>query len=182
MLILDGRKLHAFSCKKLSKHHFIILFLAFTVIITCKRDSAQEQFEREAFAQPENITRTDANANILSNDPDDWRIAPLFQSFVEINAPAYANPSIGLRFTIEILITGLEAVSGLEIYTRDNFGRPYIIYTDNRRPLPPGIIDIYIDPTWLTPTRIYSNAIGLHRIFIYDYSGNMITYGDLLVE
>lgn len=176
-----GKTIH-YSSIQLSKYYKLFLFAAVLVFTTCKRDSAQEQFEREAFAQPNNITRTDANANILSNDPDDWRIAPLFQSFVEINAPAYANPSIGLRFTIEILITGLEAVSGLEIYARDNFGRPYIIYTDNRRPLPPGIIDIFIDPTWLTPTRVYSNAIGLHRIFIYDQSGNMITYGDLLVE
>lgn len=167
----------------MQKFHSIILFTVLVLLFTtCKRNSAQEQFEREAFAQPQNITRTDANANILSNDPDDWRIAPLFQGFVEINTPAFANPSIGLRFTIVLLVTGLEAVSGLEIYARDEFGRPFIIYTDNRRPLPPGIIDIYIEPTWLTPSRVYSNAIGLHRVFIYDGAGNMITYGDLLVE
>ncbi len=160
----------------------LLLLVALLAVTSCKRNSAQEQFEREAFRAPENFTRTDASGNILANDPDDWRIGPLFQGLVEINAPAYPNPSTGLRFTIELLITGFEAVSGLEIYTRDPFGRPLLIYTDNRRPLPPGIIDIIIEPTWLVQSRVYSEAIGLHRVFFYDAMGNMITYGDLKVE
>lgn len=164
------------------KNKIILLSILVCALAGCDRNSAQEEFEREAFAAPNNFTRTDASGNILQNDPDDWRIAPLFQGFVEINAPAYPNPSIGQRFTIELLITGLEAVSGLEIYTRDQVGRPFILYNDNRRPLPPGLLDIYLEPAWLTPSRVYSEAIGLHRIFIYDGNGNMITYGDLKVE
>lgn len=160
---------------------FIASFLII-LSISCQRNSAQEEFERRAFTTPENFTKTDNNGNILVNDPDDWEIGPLFQGLVEINAVPYANPSIGLRFDFELLVTGLEAVSGLEIYARDQFGRPFIIYNDNRRPLPPGLVDIFIEPSWLSPSRIYSEAVGLNRIFIYDGRGNLITYGDLKVE
>ena len=160
------------------------IFVLFLVIasIGCQDNSSQEEFERRAFSTPENFTKTDANGNILINDPDDWEIGPLFQGLVEINAVPYANPSIGLRFNLEILVTGLEAVSGLEIYARDPFGRPFIIYNDNRRPLPHGLVDIFIEPSWLAPSRVYSEAIGLNRIFIYDDRGSLITYGDLKVE
>jgi hypothetical protein len=161
---------------------FFLLTLTLLLGIACQRDSGQEEFERQAFASPENFTRTNSNGLTLNVDPDDWRIAPLFQGLVEINAVPYANPSVGLPFRFELLITGLEAVSGLEIYVRDPFGRPFVIYTDTRRPLPPGLVDILLEPSWLSPSRIYSEAIGLNRIFVYDRNGNMITYGDLKVE
>lgn len=150
--------------------------------LSCKRDSAQDNYERQAFGQPENFTRTDSNGNILVNDPDDWRIAPMFQGLVDIVSPAYPNPSTGQRFTIEIMISGFDAVNGLEVYTRDLRNVPFMIYQDSRRPLPPGIVDLFIEPTWLVQSRVYSEAIGLHRIFIYEGSGNLITYGDLKVE
>ena len=148
----------------------------------CSRDSDQENFERQAFSTPENITRTSATGEVLQNDPDDWRIAPMFQGFVDIIQPPFPNPSSGQRFTLEILITGLESIFGLEVYTRNSFGRPVMIFSDSRRPLPPGILDINIEPAWLSTSGSYSGAIGLHRIFIYDGSGNMITYGDLEVQ
>jgi hypothetical protein len=160
----------------------LLLSLITLFVLSCDRDSDQEQFEREAFAQPNNFTQTNANAEIIRLDPDDWRIGPMFQGLVEMNAPAYPNPSSGTRFTVELLVTGLESVFGLEIYTRDDFGRPYLIYTDNRRPLPPGIVDIYLEPVWFSPNRLYSTAIGLRRVFIYDGNGNLITYGDLKIE
>lgn len=164
------------------KRLLLVVLTLYITVLGCDRDSDQEQFEREAFGVPENFTQTSVSGEILRNDPDDWRIGPLFQGLVEINAPAYANPSRGTRFTIELLITGIESVFGLEIYTRDDFGRPYLIYTDSRRPLPPGIIDIFLEPIWFSPNRIYSNAIGLRRVFIYDNAGNLITYGDLKIE
>lgn len=165
--------------KALQKSLFI---LAITTLLSCGNDAGQEEFERQAFTTPENFTRTNANGQIVSEDPDDWRIGPLFQGLIEVNAVPYANPSVGLQFRFELLVTGLEAVSGLEIFSRDRFGRPFVVYTDTRRPLPPGLIDLLIEPSWLTPSRIYSEAIGLNRIFVYDGNGNLITYGDLKVE
>lgn len=161
----------------------LFLLIAFFVALSaCSRDSDQEEFERQAFSTPENITRTSATGEILQNDPDDWRIAPMFQGFVEIIQPPYPNPSSGQRFTFEILITGLESIFGLEIYTRNAFGRPVMIFSDTRRPMPPGITDINIEPTWLSVDGTYSGSLGLHRIFIYDGNGNLISYGDLEVQ
>lgn len=160
----------------------LLAILLAILISGCGRDSDQEQFEREAFGQPENFTRTSSSGEILSEDPDDWRIAPMFQGFIDVNQPPFPNPSTGTRFRMELLITGLESINGVEVYARDEFGRPFRIYTDQRRPLPPGITELMIEPSWLTTTGLYSNAIGLHRIFIYDANGNMITYGDLKVE
>ncbi|KPQ00518.1 MAG: lipoprotein of unknown function DUF3359 [Bacteroidetes bacterium HLUCCA01] len=158
--------------------------IVLTVIVSggCTSNSDQEEFERQAFITPANITRTTAGGEVQQNDPDDWRIAPMFQGFAEIIQPPYPNPSAGQRFTLEILVTGLESIFGLEIYTRTTFGRPVLIYTDSRRPLPPGLTDVLIEPAWLSASGTYSGAIGLHRIFIYDASGNMITYGDLQVD
>ncbi|MCC5925415.1 MAG: hypothetical protein JJU41_02545 [Bacteroidetes bacterium] len=164
-----------------AKRILAFLFIL-SIVIGCSRDSDQEEFERQAFSAPENITRTSASGEVLQTDPDDWRIAPMFQGFVEVIQPPYPNPSAGQRFTLEILITGLESIFGLEVYTRNAFGRPVMIYNDTRRPLPPGISDINIEPSWLSTNGTYSGAIGLHRIFIYDGSGNMITYGDLEVQ
>lgn len=160
----------------------ILPALVVLVLLGCKRDASQDSFEREAFRTPENFTRTDSNGKILQNDPDDWRIAPMFQGIVDIMNPAYPNPSTGARFTIELMVSGFDAINGLEVYARDLRGLPYIIYQDTRRPLPPGIIDLFIEPSWLAASRVYSEAIGLNRIFIYDAMGNLITYGDLQVD
>jgi hypothetical protein len=160
----------------------IALVLFGAVFMSCGRDSDQEQFEREAFRPPENITRTNAAGEILSNDPDDWRIAPLFQGYVEINQPPFPNPSTGTVFTKYMLITGLDAVYGMQIYTRDELGRPYLIFEDNQRPLPPGFTEIIIEPARLSRSGLYSAAVGLHRIFIYDGNNNLISFGDLKVE
>ena len=43
----------------------------------------------------------------------------MFQGFAEIIQPPYPNPSAGQRLTLEILVTGLESIFGLEIYTRN---------------------------------------------------------------
>jgi len=160
----------------------ILLMLSLGLLISCKQDAGQEEFVRQAFASPSGFTQTKSNGQIISNDPDDWRIGPMFQGLIEVNAVPYVNPSVGLPFRFELLVTGLEAVSGLQIYSRDSFGRSFVVYNDNRRPLPPGLIDIVLEPSWLTPSRIYSEAIGLNRIFVYDGNGNLITYGDLKVE
>jgi hypothetical protein len=166
--------------------HYIIkkslFILAIVVLSSCQQDAGQEEFERQAFTSAQGFTQTNSNGQVINEDPDDWRIGPLFQGLIEVNAVPYANPSVGLQFRFELLVTGLEAVSGLQIYSRDPLGRPFLVYNDNRRPLPPGLIDIALEPSWLTPSRIYSEAIGLNRIFVYDGNDNLITYGDLKVE
>lgn len=151
-------------------------------IAACTRNSAQDKFESDARKAPSGITRTDASGRILSNDPDDWRIGPMFQGFVDISVPAYPNPSQNQRITIDLIISGLESVSGIEVYTRTALGEPLFLYEIPDRPVPIGVSQIFFDPISLSPFRTYDDAIGIHRIYIYDRNGNLISYGDLEIE
>lgn len=167
----------------------ILLFIAsaslsLSVQSCSSTDDAQREFEREAFRTPSGITETDGSGNIISTDPDDWRVGPLFAGFVEVQQPAYPNPTTGQIVTIELLITGLGAVNGLDVLTLDdrNFFRR--LFFDERRPLPVGFTQIIINPVQFAPggSGTISGARGLHRVFIFDGRDNLISYGDIRVE
>lgn len=167
----------------------ILLFIAsaslsLSVQSCSSTDDAQREFEREAFRTPAGITQTDGSGNIISSDPDDWRVGPLFAGFVEVQQPAYPNPTTGQIVTIELLITGLGAVNGLDVLTLDdrNFFRR--LFFDERRPLPVGFTQIIINPVQFAPggSGTISGARGLHRVFIFDGRDNLISYGDIRVE
>lgn len=149
-------------------------------------DEAQEKFEQQAMQFPNGITETDAAGNVISQDPDDWRVSPLYESFVEVS-PAYPNPTTGENIEIELLITGLGAVPGLEVYffNRDNLlsgGGSNFLYFDERNPLPVGYTSIFLNPTQFSGSSTIAGAVGLHRVLIYDRRGSIISYGDIKVE
>jgi len=160
-----------------------LLWIPFVlIVVACSRNSAQDKFEADARKAPSGITRTDNAGRILSTDPDDWRIGPMFQGFVDISVPAYPNPSQNQRVAIDLIISGLESVNGIEVYTRTALGEPLFLYEIPDRPVPIGVSQIFFDPISLSPFRTYNDAIGLHRIFIYDRNGNLISYGDVQIE
>jgi hypothetical protein len=158
----------------------LLLLISLTVYGCSTADDAQRKFEDEAFREPSNFTRTDPSGNIVEADPDDWRIGPLFQGFVEIS-PAFPNPTTGELVAIEILVTGLQALNGLEVgwYNRGNFR---LLYLDDRIPLPTGLSTITFDPVLLADGGTITNARGLHRVFIFDNRRNLISYGDVSIE
>ncbi len=162
-----------------------MLSLAFCLAISaCDDRSAQDAFEREANQAATGISRTDATGRVIQSDPDDWRIAPFFQGFLEIQAVPYPNPSTGGRFTMELWITGVDAVQGLEIYTPHSTqpGTLLFVYEEPTVPLQTGVLTVEIEPSSLSPLRDYATARGLHRILVFDRNGNLITYGDLQVD
>lgn len=163
-------------------HKITLLLLISLVLYGCSTaDDAQRKFEDEAFREPSGFTKTDPSGNIMENDPDDWRIGPLFQGFVEIS-PAFPNPTTGELVTIEILVTGLQALNGLEVVRLDNRGNFRLLYLDDRIPLPTGLSTITFDPLLFADGGTISNARGLHRVFIFDNRRNLISYGDLKIE
>ncbi|AXJ01507.1 hypothetical protein CYPRO_2261 [Cyclonatronum proteinivorum] len=147
-------------------------------------DDAQRDFEREAFRTPSGITETDGSGNIISTDEDDWRIGPLFAGFVEVQQPAFPNPTTGQILSIELLVTGLGAVNGLDVMTLDDRNFFKRLFFDERTPLPVGFTQITINPVQFAPggSGTISGARGLHRVFIFDGRENLITYGDIRVE
>ena len=172
-------------------HHFSIallrtaglIFLMAALFSCSSSDDAQQEFEQEAFRTPEGITRTDASGEISETDPEDWRVSPLYAGFVEIDQPAYPNPTNGENVRIELLVTGLGSVNGLEAVTLDDRNIFRTLFFDERQPLPVGFTLLTFDPVLFDPgSNTISGARGLHRVFIFDRRENLISYGDVLVE
>jgi hypothetical protein len=159
-----------------------LLPLIFVMLHGCSTaDDAQRKFEDEAFREPSGFTRTEPSGTVVEEDPDDWRVGPLFQGFVEIS-PAFPNPTTGELVTIEILVTGLQAVNGLEVTRLDNRGNFRLLYLDDRIPLPTGLSTITFDPLLFADGGTIANARGLHRVFIFDNRRNLVSYGDIKIE
>jgi len=165
---------------KFSPVYIITFLLLFVFFYGCGNNDAQRQFEQEAFQRPSGITETGQNGSVVSEDPDDWRIAPDFQGLVDVS-PAFPNPvltndQIGIEFTA----LGIETVNGLEVAVLFEDGSIRSLFIDNAVPLPPGLQIIPIQPPELA--RFESEIVGLHRILLFDMNRNIITYGDLEVE
>lgn len=166
----------------------LIILLVFISLLTSSCDTyddAQREFEQQAMQTPEGFTRTTANGEILSTDPDDWRISPMYQRLIEVSMPAFPNPTQNDRVLIEINILSIDAVRNVsaEVY-QENFGQQYfrVLDTIEQSPLAQGIHTLQIEPVELSINNSYEDAIGLHRILIYDGQKNLITYGDVMVE
>lgn len=159
----------------------LLLLISFILYGCSTADDAQRTFENEAFSEPSGFTRTGPSGEVSDEDPDDWRIGPLFQGFLEIS-PAFPNPTTGELITIELLVTGLQALNGLEVVRLDNRGNFRLLHIDDRIPMPTGLSTITFDPLLFADGGTISNARGLHRVFIFDNRRNLISYGDIMIE
>ncbi len=165
------------------KSRFILLTLLplAGILLSCDDADDQREFEQQAMNSPSGYTETDASGNVINEDPDDWQIGPMFSTTVDVQDPAFPNPTTGDDVTINLLVMSHDAVHGLYVYHRDDRGYFRNIYRDDTSPLPPTIHQIRFDPTDLSVDGTFDTARGLHRIFIYDYNDNLITYGDVKV-
>lgn len=160
------------------------ILAAVILLAGCDDQDDQREFEQEAMSEPEGYTETDINGDKVDGgreDPDDWRIAPMYGTTIGVEHPAYPNPTSGDGITITLRVSGIDAVNGLDVrvwYEQREFRQ---IYYDNN-PLQPGLKDVIFDPRDVTPTGNLDHARGLHRIFIFDLNENLITYGDLKIE
>ncbi|MCC5940239.1 MAG: hypothetical protein JJU37_01755 [Balneolaceae bacterium] len=167
---------------------YYYLKLLSTVLIVCflfagcSTNDSQREFENDAFALPDGFTRTNDRGQVVNDeaDPDDWRIGPFFQGLAIVDPP-FPNPVLtNGRLTINMQVTGVDAVYGVRVYVLHDFNRPSFIYQDARSPLPPGLISINLNP--LDIARIPENPQGLYRLIIADGRDNVITYGDIKIE
>ena len=167
----------------------LVLAVALGIFATgCNRSQDQIEFEQQAYRTPENYTETTPDGKVVSRDEDDWRIGPMFQGYVEVQVPPFPNPTRGEPVQLEMLVTGVGIVNGLNAVTYyDVFDeRSQRTLYSNRSPLEfePLVIDIY--PAEFDPANNYNAARdrndGLHRLFIYDNRRNLITYGDIKLK
>lgn len=164
---------------------FILFFALYAGILGCTRNDAQIDFEKEAYREPNNFTRTAYNGEVLNADEDDWRIAPLFQGMVVVNPP-FPNPvPVNENLQFELEINSTQAINGLEVLVRiddmnSTSGFKSLYY--ETQTLNPGLTSFRINPLELGRINVPESARGLHRIFIFDGNQHMISYGDVMVE
>jgi hypothetical protein len=145
----------------------------------CDSQGQQESFVEEANLPPNNIARTDETGRILEDDTNDWRTAPFFLGRV-LMSPAYPNPSTSGFVTVPVQVIGTNAVRGGSIQLWA-FGTNQRLVRLDQIPDPAGDI---LEPGGYVFTFPVSQLgqKGLHRLFIMDAFGEVISYGDMLIE
>ncbi len=157
--------------------------LLFSLLLSCAPNEDQIQFERESMRPPANFTATNERGIVSNEDPDDWRIGPMFYRLVTVN-PIYPNPTSGNDLRLQVYVERIDGLYGLEIYRYNPTGTPrYIqLYRNAQAPLPPGILNINIPFRVMFPEYPNLDVRGLHRILIYDARENLVSYGDVKLE
>lgn len=165
---------------KIHSFFFILLCSAF-LVLSCTRNDAQRDFEKEAYSAPNNYTETTSQGAVKSADEDDWRTSPLFQGLIEI-VPPFPNPvQTNQAVQFEVEVTGVQSINGLEVLVRlpDNSFRS--LYQSNQT-LQPGLTTFQINPIEFALNGNPEGARGLNRVYIFNASSQMISYGDIMVE
>ncbi|MEX0720263.1 MAG: hypothetical protein WD059_06315 [Balneolaceae bacterium] len=170
----------------MKKIYFLLLLLIFVAVNqNCTRNDEQREFEQEAYRPPNDFTETSPQGEVNSVDEDDWRISPLFQGLFEVRAP-FPNPSnttSAIQFEIEV--TGVQSINGIEVIVFFDDYDPRegsnVLYFDTES-LPQGLTTFQINPLELGEISVPESVRGLHRIYIYDGRGQLISYGDIMIE
>lgn len=159
--------------KRICEH---VAFVALILLIGagCDTQEQQKDFLDDAFSPPSGFTRTDADGRILSDDKDDWRTAPIYTGRVLID-PAFPNPVSGAFIAIPVRVREFNAVpGGLEVVSFDENQIPRRLDAV-REASDPGAYVLSFNPTLL-------DVRGLVRVFILDGRGEMVSYGDILID
>ena len=84
-------------------------------LTSCQQDSAQQQYEAEAYGPIEGYTQTDLQQNVLSQDKKDWQVSPYYQGLIRI-LPLFPNPiSYGGTAYLEMTLNGAPIQSYVEL-------------------------------------------------------------------
>ncbi len=157
--------------------HAPVISVALSALLTlaaCDSVGQQDQFADDASAPPSGFVRTEDGREIISDDLDDWRTAPIYAGKISVQ-PAFPNPAAVEDFvTVELNVTAFGAVRApLRLETlRDG------------RLVQLGSIDNAGDTGFhaFTFSAALFGRTGLHRAFIFDGGGEIVSYGDIMVE
>lgn len=165
------------------------VFVGFLLLAGCSKSDDQRQFENESLQTPNNYTTTPTDGEITNEDPDDWRISPMYRGLVNIGtgissfAPPYPNPlNFNQDLNVNIYISNIDNLNRIEVYTfeyvRDAGKAPIIVRDDISSP---SLISIRLNGQEISGKTGGSQANGLYRIRILDGDLNVITYGDIKI-
>lgn len=153
---------------------YIALLIA-VVVVGCDNQGAQEDYINEASSLPSGITRILANdfgGTICTEDPDDWRTSPVYTGIILVERPAFPNPASGAtEGTILLRVLQFDRVQGG--FVLNAFGSGNLPIELGRIPdaSSPGEYALQFSPSLLSEN-------GLHRLFVFDSIGELVTYGD----
>jgi len=161
-----------------TKRKFRILTVAASLFIAsgCDSQGQQDEFASEASATPSGFVRTVDGTEILDDDLDDWRTAPIYAGKVSVR-PAYPNPAAVQDFaTVPFSVTAFNAVvAPVQLKARRDGNGPLITLETIDRAGDPGSYAMTFSAARLGRT-------GLHRLFLFDAAGELVSYGDLMVQ
>ncbi len=151
-----------------------LLLIAAIFVGGCDTQEQQDEFVQSASETPQGFARTDESGLILNDDKDDWRIAPVYGGKVRFD-PAYPNPASIDFVTIPVTILEFNSIQGgLALRGRDSAGNLRTL-DDILDASDPGAYIFRFSPALLART-------GLVRLFIFDHLGELVSYGDLMIQ
>jgi hypothetical protein len=143
----------------------------------CDALEAQDAFEEDAARPASGIARTDRDGNLIQDDPDDWRTAPLYAiSGFRVTARAFPNPA-GFSEGVTIQMqTGDAIPGGLRLVA---FKDAFRVSVPGQQCETPGDVPCAFA---FFPSEIAGAQPGdLWRLIVFDGQSNVVTYGDLLI-
>jgi hypothetical protein len=151
-----------------------VLILIFFTLSSCDSQQQQDEFVQSASSTPSGFARTDSHGAIIDDDKDDWRTAPVYGGKVRFD-PAYPNPATIDFVTIPVTVLEFNSVQGgLAIRARDAGGTLRTL-DDILDATDPGAYIFRFSPALLART-------GLVRLFIFDRLGELVSYGDIMIQ
>jgi len=142
-------------------------------LTACDTQDQQEEFIRSADQVASGFTETNESGEIINEDLDDWRTAPVYIGSIRID-PAFPNPTAGEFVTIPLTVTLPGSIrGGLRVSAVDR-NRRLVVLDELIEASDPGAYVFQFSALNLDP--------GLQRVFIFDGFGELISYGDLMIE
>lgn len=167
----------------------LLLIAGFLIVAGCSKSNDQREFENQSLSTPSNFTTTPTQGEITDNDPDDWRVSPMYRGLINIGTgissfqPPYPNPmDFNQNITINIYLSNIDNLDRLEVYsfeTVSEAGKPPIAIRDNISS--PSLVTIQLSGQEISGPSGGSQANGLYRIRILDGDLNVVTYGDIKI-
>ena len=157
---------------------FILLLLGL-LLTSCQQDSAQQQYEAEAYGPIEGYTQTDLQQNVLSQDKKDLQVSTYYQGLIRI-LPLFPNHiSYGGTAYLEMTLNGAPIQSYVEL--------GYLNFNNQWIPLQQETVSSEFElVTFVIDSRNFGSsaelARGLHRLLLYDGNQRLITYGDIFIK
>jgi hypothetical protein len=106
----------------------------------------------------------------------------MFQALIEVNPP-FPNPlPISEQITFEITVTGVQSIEGIRVFELLDNGNLLEVFNTVDTSASTTFIVFTLNALEFQDLGGGNGPRGLHRIIIYDFNNNIITYGDILIQ